>query len=81
MSLSNIGVTNGVTLHKTATTPTLSINAAGELLFSGGYARRSPHNDLYVFSMRDLSVTFPQTSGEVPNPHLLAAGDVKTDFS
>ena len=50
---------------------TLSITAAGELLFFGGYAHYSLHNDLYVFSMRDRSVTFLQTSGDVPSPRSL----------
>ncbi|KAH9995850.1 hypothetical protein BJV77DRAFT_211716 [Russula vinacea] len=53
---------------------TLSITAAGELLFFGGVARRSPHNDLYVFSMRDRSVTFLKTGGEVLSPRFLPAG-------
>jgi hypothetical protein len=53
---------------------TLSITTAGELLFFGGHDRDSLHNDLYAFSMRDRSVTFLQTSGEVPNPRVLPAG-------
>ena len=52
---------------------TLSITAAGELLFFGGFAHGSLRNDLYVFSMRDQSVTFLQTSGEVPSPRSLPA--------
>ena len=52
---------------------TLSITAAGELLFFGGVAHDSLRNDLYVFSMRDRSVTFFQTSGEVPSPRSFSA--------
>ena len=53
---------------------TLSITVAGELLFFGGDAHGSLRNDLYVFSMRDRSVTFLQTSGEVPSPRFFLAG-------
>jgi hypothetical protein len=45
--------------------------AAGELFFSGGYARDNPYtwsNDLYMISTRDFSTTLLQTSGEVPSP-------------
>jgi hypothetical protein len=49
----------------------LSITAADELLFFGGYAHYSLHNDLYVFSMRNRCLTFLQTSGEVPSPRSL----------
>ena len=53
---------------------TLSATSAGELLLFGGHARRSLRNDLYVFSTRDFSVTFLQTSGEVPSPRYMSAG-------
>ena len=54
---------------------TLSITAAGELLFFGGDDHDSlVSNDLYVFSMRDRSVTFLETSGEVPSPRCFPAG-------
>ena len=56
---------------------TLSITATGELLFFGGFAlgvaHGSPRNDLYVFSMRDRSVTSLKTSGEVPSPRGILA--------
>ena len=51
----------------------LSITAAGELLFFGGYAHRSLHTDLYVFSTRDQSATLLQTSGEAPGPRFKPA--------
>jgi hypothetical protein len=51
----------------------LSTTAAGELLFFGGYAHRSLHTDLYVFSTRDLSAALLQTSGEVPGPRFRPA--------
>ena len=54
--------------------PTLSITATGELLFFGGFAHRSLHNDLYVFSTQDCSVNFLKTGGEVPSPRFLSAG-------
>ena len=53
---------------------TLSITAAGELLFFGGFAHGTLRNDLYVFSMQDHSVTSLKTSGEVPSPRFLPAG-------
>jgi hypothetical protein len=57
---------------------TLFITTAGELLFFGGDALGVAHvslrNDLYVFSMRDHSVTFLNTGGEVPSPRFLLAG-------
>jgi Kelch motif len=52
---------------------TLSITAAGELLFFGGFAHGSLRNDLHAFSMQDRSVTFLQTSGDVPSPRSLPA--------
>ena len=52
---------------------TLSITAVGELLFFGGIAHGSVRNDLYVFSMRNRSVTFLKTSGEVPSPRGILA--------
>ena len=52
---------------------TLSITAAGELLSFGGFAHGSVRNDLYVFSMRNRSVTFLKTSGEVPSPRGILA--------
>ena len=58
---------------------TLSITAAGELLFFGGFAHGTLRNDLYVFSMRDRSVTFLQTSGDVPSPRSLPAGVLVND--
>ena len=58
---------------------TLSITTAGELLFFGGYAHDSLHNDLYAFSMWDRSVTFLQTSGEVPSPCILPAAVLVSD--
>ena len=53
---------------------TLSITGAGELLFFGGDDHDSFRNDLYVFSMRDRSVTFLKTGGEVPSPRCFPAG-------
>jgi Galactose oxidase, central domain len=58
---------------------TLSITTAGELLFFGGYAHDSLHNDLYAFSMRDRSVTLLQTSGDVPSPRILPTGVLVSD--
>ncbi len=52
---------SGHTLSTTAT-------AAGELFLFGGYAHGSLHNDLYVFSTRDFSITLLPTSGETPSP-------------
>jgi hypothetical protein len=52
---------------------TLSISGAGELLFFGGFAHGSLRNDLYVFSMRDRSISFLKTSGEVPSPRGILA--------
>src|SRR6266849_2081111 len=44
-----------------------SATSAGELFLFGGLVD-SACNDLYVFSMRDLSATLWQTSGEIPSP-------------
>ena len=52
---------------------TLSITGAGELLFFGGFAHGSLRNDLYVFSMRDRSISFLKTSGVVPSPRGILA--------
>jgi len=72
----------GHTLSTTAT-------ATGELFLFGGYAY-DYSNDLYVFSTRDFSTTFLQTSGETPSPryahgaaltstHLLVWGGLTKD--
>jgi Galactose oxidase, central domain len=50
-------------------------NPDGELfLFGGDEYNDSLHNDLYVFSTRDLSTTLLQTSGEIPSPRCGHAG-------
>jgi hypothetical protein len=48
--------------------------AAGELFLFGGLVHGSARNDLYVFSIRDLSAALLQTSGEVPAPRVGHAG-------
>ncbi len=47
-----------------------SATATGQLFLFGGYSLRSksPCNDLYVISTRDLSTTLLKTSGDVPSP-------------
>jgi len=47
-----------------------SATATGQLFLFGGYSLRtkSPSNDLYVISTRDLSTTILKTSGDVPSP-------------
>ncbi|KAI0257057.1 hypothetical protein BJV78DRAFT_1159906 [Lactifluus subvellereus] len=57
----------GHALPATATT-------AGELFLFGGLVHESARNDLYVFSTRDLSATFLQTSGDVPSARVGHAG-------
>jgi hypothetical protein len=47
-----------------------STTTTRELFLFGGYVHspKSPSNDLYVISTRDLSTTLLQTSGDVPSP-------------
>src|SRR5258707_6228436 len=47
-----------------------SATATSQLFLFGGYSLRtkSPSNDLYVISTRDLSTTLLATSGDVPCP-------------
>ena len=47
---------------------TVTATAAGELFLFGGFAYSSTNSDLYVFSTRDFTATFLQTSGEVATP-------------
>ncbi|KAG8938708.1 Negative regulator of mitotic exit, partial [Tulasnella sp. 419] len=41
-------------------------SATGELFLFGGLIREQPKNDLYSFSIRDLSATLIETKGEIP---------------
>jgi Galactose oxidase, central domain len=47
---------------------------AGELFLFGGLVHESARNDLYVFSTRDLSAAYLQTSGDIPSPRVGHAG-------
>lgn len=65
--------------------------ANGELYLFGGLVREAARNDLYLFSIRDLSATLVQTAGEIPSPRvghasaivssvlIVWGGDTKTD--
>ncbi|KAI0778416.1 hypothetical protein BD413DRAFT_466819 [Trametes elegans] len=50
----------------------LPVNAttSGELFLFGGLVRETVRNDLYLISVRDLSATLLQTTGEVPSPRV-----------
>ncbi|KAL1951460.1 hypothetical protein VTO73DRAFT_609 [Trametes versicolor] len=43
---------------------------SGELFLFGGLVRETVRNDLYLLSVRDLSATLLQTSGEIPSPRV-----------
>ncbi|KAH9857949.1 hypothetical protein C2E23DRAFT_864957 [Lenzites betulinus] len=50
----------------------LPVNAttSGELFLFGGLVRETVRNDLYLISVRDLSATLLQTTGEIPSPRV-----------
>ncbi|KAI9060535.1 hypothetical protein FKP32DRAFT_1595287 [Trametes sanguinea] len=50
----------------------LPVNAtsSGELFLFGGLVRDTVRNDLYLISVRDLSATLLQTTGEIPSPRV-----------
>ncbi|KAG1744294.1 hypothetical protein EDB19DRAFT_1632944, partial [Suillus lakei] len=43
---------------------------SGEWYLFGGLVRGAAHNDLYLFSTRDISATLIQTGGEIPSPQV-----------